>query len=83
MCCPSPPAEHCSLLRMPCCPQMLPAPLPPAPKCTPMPLHRAQKELNIEKQIKKVEDTWAGLNLQFVPYEDTDIASLQVCGAYI
>ncbi len=41
---------------------------------------RAQKELNIEKQIKKIEDTWAGLNLQFVPYMDTDIMSLLVSG---
>ena len=30
---------------------------------------RAQKELNIEKQLKKIEDTWAGLNLTFAPYQ--------------
>ena len=30
---------------------------------------RAQKELNIEKQLKKIEDTWAGLNLSFAPYQ--------------
>ncbi len=30
---------------------------------------RAQKELNIEKQLKKIEDTWAGLNLMFSPYQ--------------
>lgn len=30
---------------------------------------RAQKELNIEKQLKKIEDTWSGLNLQFPPYQ--------------
>ena len=30
---------------------------------------RAQKELNIEKQIKKIEDTWAGLNLTFAQYQ--------------
>lgn len=30
---------------------------------------RAQKELNIEKQLKKVEDTWGNLNLGFKPYQ--------------
>lgn len=30
---------------------------------------RAQKELNIEKQLKKIEDTWAGLSLAFAPYQ--------------
>ena len=30
---------------------------------------RAQKELNIEKQLKKIEDTWAGLDLSFAPYQ--------------
>lgn len=39
---------------------------------------RAQKELNIEKQIKKIEDTWAALALMFNPYMDTDIMALQV-----
>ncbi|MEW5311809.1 MAG: hypothetical protein WDW38_003494 [Sanguina aurantia] len=39
---------------------------------------RAQKELNIEKQLKKIEDTWAGLNLVFRPYQDTDVMSLTV-----
>lgn len=39
---------------------------------------RAQKELNIEKQLKKIEDTWAGLNLVFAPYQDTDIMALAV-----
>eukprot|EP00201_Polytomella_parva_P017476 CAMPEP_0175071536 /NCGR_PEP_ID=MMETSP0052_2-20121109/19298_1 /TAXON_ID=51329 ORGANISM="Polytomella parva, Strain SAG 63-3" /NCGR_SAMPLE_ID=MMETSP0052_2 /ASSEMBLY_ACC=CAM_ASM_000194 /LENGTH=4543 /DNA_ID=CAMNT_0016338719 /DNA_START=12 /DNA_END=13643 /DNA_ORIENTATION=- len=39
---------------------------------------RAQKELNIEKQLKKIEDTWAGLNLLFSPYQDTDIMSMTV-----
>ncbi len=41
---------------------------------------RAQKELNIEKQLKKIEDTWAALDLAFVPYMDTDINALQVRG---
>lgn len=39
---------------------------------------RAQKELNIEKQIKKIEDTWAVLALVFTPLADSDIMSLQV-----
>lgn len=39
---------------------------------------RAQKELNIEKQLKKIEDTWAALNLVFHPYMDTDINALTV-----
>ncbi|GBF97683.1 flagellar outer dynein arm heavy chain beta [Raphidocelis subcapitata] len=39
---------------------------------------RAQKELNIEKQLKRIEDTWRGLALEFVPYQDTDVNSLHV-----
>lgn len=39
---------------------------------------RAQKELNIEKQIKKIEDTWAVLALVFTPLADSDVMSLQV-----
>lgn len=42
---------------------------------------RAQKELNIEKQLKKIEDTWASLNFGFAPYQDTDIMALQVSHA--
>ena len=42
--------------------------------------HRAQKELNIEKQLKRIEDTWRGLALAFSPYQDTDINSLHVRG---
>ena len=30
---------------------------------------RAQKELIIEKALKKIEDVWAGLAIDFVPYE--------------
>ena len=41
---------------------------------------RAQKELNIEKQLKRIEDTWRGLALAFSPYQDTDINSLHVRG---
>jgi hypothetical protein len=39
---------------------------------------RAQKELNIEKQIKKIEDTWAVLALAFNPIPDSDITALVV-----
>lgn len=39
---------------------------------------RAQKELNIEKQLKKIEDTWAGLVLVFSPYQDTDIQQMTI-----
>lgn len=41
-------------------------------------MDRAQKELNIEKQIKKIEDTWAVLSLVFTPLADSDIMQLQV-----
>lgn len=40
---------------------------------------RAQKELNIEKQIKKIEDTWSVLALVFTPLPDSDITALSVC----
>lgn len=40
---------------------------------------RAQKELNIEKQIKKIEDTWSVLALVFTPLPDSDVTALQVC----
>lgn len=30
---------------------------------------RAQKELVIEKSLRKIEDTWAGLKLSFAPYQ--------------
>lgn len=39
---------------------------------------RAQKELIIEKALKKIDETWAGLNLEFLPYQDTEIVQLQV-----
>eukprot|EP00983_Pelagomonas_calceolata_P123838 1161047-Pelagomonas_calceolata.AAC.23 len=41
---------------------------------------RAQKELNIEKQLKKIEENWQALDLVFQPYQDTDIMSLIVRG---
>lgn len=40
---------------------------------------RAQKELNIEKQLKKIEDTWSGLNLVFSPYQVSRHATPCVC----
>jgi dynein heavy chain, axonemal len=39
---------------------------------------RAQKELNIERQIKKIDDTWAVLALIFTPTQDGDVYALQV-----
>lgn len=30
---------------------------------------RAQKELVIEKSLRKIEDTWAGLKLSFAPFQ--------------
>ena len=39
---------------------------------------RAQKELNIERQIKKIDDTWAVLALIFTPPQDGDVYALQV-----
>lgn len=42
---------------------------------------RAQKELNIEKQIKKIEDTWSVLALVFTPLPDSDITALAVRGS--
>lgn len=42
---------------------------------------RAQKELIIEKALKKIDETWAGLNLEFTQYQDTDIMQLEVGSA--
>ena len=36
---------------------------------------RAQKELVIEKSLRKIEDTWAGLKLSFAPYQVCRLAS--------
>ena len=38
---------------------------------------RAQKELTIEKQLAKIEETWAVLNLDFVPYGETEVLLVQ------
>lgn len=43
---------------------------------------RAQKELNIEKQIKKIEDTWSVLALVFHPLPDSDVTALTVSLLY-
>lgn len=32
---------------------------------------RAQKELTVEKALRKIEETWGGLSLAFAPYQDT------------
>ena len=37
---------------------------------------RAQKELIIEKQLAKIEETWNELRLTFVPYGETDVKLL-------
>ena len=39
---------------------------------------RAQKELAIEKQLRRVEDTWRGLALAFAPHQDSDVNAVQV-----
>eukprot|EP00891_Asterochloris_glomerata_P002883 jgi/Astpho2/2883/Aster-01037 len=39
---------------------------------------RAQKELIIEKALKKIEETWVSLNLTFSPYQDTDNVQMTV-----
>ncbi|KAK3254170.1 Dynein beta chain, flagellar outer arm [Cymbomonas tetramitiformis] len=37
---------------------------------------RAQKELIIEKAIAKIDDTWSGLNLTFVPYQESEVQQM-------
>eukprot|EP00227_Mantoniella_beaufortii_P011774 CAMPEP_0197579874 /NCGR_PEP_ID=MMETSP1326-20131121/3768_1 /TAXON_ID=1155430 /ORGANISM="Genus nov. species nov., Strain RCC2288" /LENGTH=4505 /DNA_ID=CAMNT_0043143449 /DNA_START=243 /DNA_END=13760 /DNA_ORIENTATION=+ len=41
-------------------------------------VERAQKELVIEKQLKKIDETWASLNLSFTPFPDSEVLSLIV-----
>ena len=41
-------------------------------------VERAQKELLIEKQLKKFEETWASLNVEFNMYMDTDIPQISI-----
>ena len=37
---------------------------------------RAQKELVIEKSLRKIEDTWGALNLTFSPYQASPLMRL-------
>ncbi|DBB00313.1 TPA: Dynein beta chain, flagellar outer arm [Trebouxia sp. C0004] len=39
---------------------------------------RAQKELIIEKALKKIDETWSLLSLTFSPYQDTDNVQMTV-----
>ena len=39
---------------------------------------RAQKELIIEKALKKIDETWSALSLTFSPYQDTDNVQMTV-----
>jgi len=39
---------------------------------------RAQKELIIEKALKKIDETWSNLTLEFQSYQETDMIQLQV-----
>ncbi|CAG9462750.1 unnamed protein product [Pedinophyceae sp. YPF-701] len=39
---------------------------------------RAQKELVIEKQLKKIDETWAALALVFEPYQDSEVYQVVV-----
>ena len=41
-------------------------------------VERAQKELVIEKALKKIEDTWAALALDFSPFPDSEVKNLVV-----
>lgn len=51
--------------------QPAPSPLPPIEI-----VDRAQKELTVEKALRKIEDTWGGLSLAFAPYQDTGMSGL-------
>lgn len=50
---------------------------PALPRCSEI-VDRAQKELIIEKALKKIEETWVSLNLTFSPYQDTDNVQMTV-----
>jgi dynein heavy chain, axonemal len=34
------------------------------------------QELNIEKQLEKIDNTWSGLYLSFSQYQDTDVCQM-------
>mmetsp|Transcript_13737 Transcript_13737/g.31794 ORF Transcript_13737/g.31794 Transcript_13737/m.31794 type:complete len:4493 (-) Transcript_13737:49-13527(-) len=44
---------------------------------------RAQKELIIEKQLKRIDETWVGLTLSFVPFEEGDLMVMETPEAVI
>eukprot|EP00899_Mesostigma_viride_P009330 jgi/Mesvir1/18399/Mv14277-RA.1 len=44
---------------------------------------RAQKELIIEKALKKIDETWLNLTLGFVMYQDTEVMVLHVDDAVV
>jgi hypothetical protein len=35
------------------------------------------QELNIEKQLEKIDNTWKSLNLSFSQYQDTDVTQMK------
>ena len=41
-------------------------------------VERAQKELVIEKQLAKLDETWAALNIDFAPFPDSEVLNLVV-----
>ena len=41
-------------------------------------VERAQKELVIEKQLAKFDETWSALNLDFAPFPDSEVLNLVV-----
>ena len=41
-------------------------------------VERAQKELVIEKQLVKFEETWSSLNLEFQPFPDSEVVNIVV-----
>ena len=41
-------------------------------------IDRAQKELIIEKALKKIEDTWGALALSFTPYQASGLLGVAV-----
>lgn len=44
-------------------------------------VQRSGKELIIEKQLKKMEETWAGLNLTFTKHQTLDCYVLEISDA--
>lgn len=46
-------------------------------------IDRAQKELIIEKALKKIEDTWGALTLSFTPYQASALLGVAVLEPHI